>query len=131
MAVDRVAEAEALVLERPSAQLKDTELLESSERNFVYSRGYKRKHHALMKERVDKTDALADARTAGQEDVSTWMASLTVALQKNDFLTFSYAQRAFTSTPPQDKSHPLSSSANSDTRFFGARNHGQTHLFRH
>ena len=70
MAVERAAEAKALVLKRPSAQPKDTELLWSTERNLVYTSGYKRKYHALTKEGVDKTNALAD-----QDAVSIWMAS--------------------------------------------------------
>ena len=75
MAVERAAEAKALVLKRPSAQPKDTELLWSTERNLVYTGGHKRKYHALIKEGVDKTNALAEARIAGQEAVSIWMAS--------------------------------------------------------
>ena len=62
------------VLKRPSAQPKDTDFLKSSECNFVYTSGYKRKYHALIKEGVDKKNALAEARIAGQEAVSTWMA---------------------------------------------------------
>ena len=75
MAVERAAEAKALVLKRPSAQPKDTELLWSTEPNLVYTGGHKRKYHALIKEGVDKTNALAEARIAGQEAVSIWMAS--------------------------------------------------------
>ena len=82
MAVERAAEAKALVLKRPSAQPKDTDFLWSdtdflwsTERNLVYTSGYKRKYHALIKEGVDKTNALAEARIAGQEAVSIWMAS--------------------------------------------------------
>ena len=33
------------------------------------------KYHALIKEEVDKTEALAEVRNAGQEAVITWMAS--------------------------------------------------------
>ena len=75
MAVTCDAEAKALVLKRPSAQPKDTHVLKSSERNLVYTSGYKRKYHALMKEGVDKTEAMAEARIAGQEAVNIWMAS--------------------------------------------------------
>ena len=75
MAVERAAEVKALVLKRPSAQPKDTELLWSTERNLVYTSGYKRKYRALIKEGVDKTNALAEARISGQEAVSIWMAS--------------------------------------------------------
>ena len=35
--------SEAMAVERPSAQPKDTELLKSSERHLVYTSGYKRK----------------------------------------------------------------------------------------
>ena len=75
MAVERAAEAKALVLKRPSAQPKDTQVLKSSERNLVYTSGYKRKYHALMKEGVGKTEAMAEARIAGQAAVNIWMAS--------------------------------------------------------
>ena len=34
-----------------------------------------RQYHALIKEGVDKTNVLAEARIAGQETVTTWMAS--------------------------------------------------------
>ena len=75
MAVESAAKAKALVLKRPSAQPKDTEFLKSSERNLVYTSGYKRKYHALIKEGVNRTNASAEARIAGQEAVSTWMTS--------------------------------------------------------
>ena len=75
MALESAAKPKALVLKRPSAQSKDTEFVKSSERNLVYTSGYKRKYHAYVKERVDKTNALAEARIAGQEAVSTWMTS--------------------------------------------------------
>ena len=75
MAVESAAEAKAHVLKRPSAQPKDTEFLKSSERILVYTSGYKRKYRAVIKEGVDKTNALAEARIAGQEAVSTWMTS--------------------------------------------------------
>ena len=42
-AVERAAKAKALVLKRPSAQPNNTELLKSSERNLVYTSGYKRR----------------------------------------------------------------------------------------
>ena len=57
MAVESAAKPQALVLKRPSAQSKDTEFMKSSERNLVYTSGYKRKYHALIKESVDKTNA--------------------------------------------------------------------------
>ena len=57
MAVESAAKPQALVLERPSAQSKDTEFVKSSERNLVYTSGYKRKYYALIKESVDKTNA--------------------------------------------------------------------------
>ena len=57
MAVESAAKAKALVLKRPSAQPKDSELLKSSERNLVYTSGYKRTYHAQIKEGVDKTNA--------------------------------------------------------------------------
>ena len=69
MAVESAAKAKALILKRPSAQPKDSEFLKSSERNLVYTSGYKRKYHALVKEGVNKTNALAEARIAGQEAV--------------------------------------------------------------
>ena len=75
MVVERAAEAKVFVLKRPSAQRKDTQVLKSSERNFVYTSGYKRKYHALMKEGVGKTEAMAEARIVGQEVVNIWMAS--------------------------------------------------------
>ena len=75
MAVESAAKAKALVLKRPSAQPNDTEFLKSSERNLVYTSGYMRKYHALIKEGVDKTIVLAEVRIAGQEAVSTWMTS--------------------------------------------------------
>ena len=75
MAVESAAEAKALVLKRPSAQPKDTEFLKSSERNLVYTSGYKRKYRAVINEGVDQTNALAEARNAGQEAVSTRMTS--------------------------------------------------------
>ena len=62
-------------MKRPSAQPKDTEFLKSSERILVYTSGYKRKHRAVIKEGVDKTNAMAEARIAGQEAVSTRMTS--------------------------------------------------------
>ena len=53
---------------------------------------------------------------------------------KNDRSTIfdapSHAHCTFTSTPPQEESQRLSSSANPDSLFF-VLNHGQTHLFRH
>ena len=75
MDVESAAKAKALVLKRPSGQPTDTEFLKSSERNLEYTSGYKRKYHALIKEGVNKTNALAEARIAGQEAVSTWMTS--------------------------------------------------------
>ena len=75
MAVESAAKPKALDLKRPSAQLKDTEFMKSSEGNLVYTSGYRRKYQALIRERVDKTNALAEARIAGQEAVSTWMTS--------------------------------------------------------
>ena len=75
MAVERVVKATAIVLKQAQALAKDTELLKSSERILVYTSGYKRKCHVLIKEGVDKTSALAEARIAGQEAVSTWMES--------------------------------------------------------
>ena len=75
MVVERVVKEKALVLKRPSAQPKDNQVLKPSERNLVYTSGYKRKYHALMKEGVDKTEAMTEARIAGQEAVNIWMAS--------------------------------------------------------
>ena len=75
MAVESGAKAKDFVPKRPYALPKDTELLKSSERNLVYTSGNERKYHALIKEGADKTNALAVARIAGQEAVSTWMAS--------------------------------------------------------
>ena len=46
-AMESAAKAKALVLKRLSAQSKDTAFLKSSERNLVYTSGYKRKYHAL------------------------------------------------------------------------------------
>ena len=75
MALESAAKPKALVLKRPTAQSKDTEFVKSSERNLVYTSGYRRKYQALIRERVDKTNALAEARIAGQEAVTTWMTS--------------------------------------------------------
>ena len=75
MAVNSAAKAKAIVPKRPCSQPKDTDLLKSSELNLVYTSSYKRKSQASIKERVDKTNALAEARIAGQEAVSTWMTS--------------------------------------------------------
>ena len=75
MTVERAAEAKALVLKRPSAQPKDTELFEVL--------GAQLRAHQRLKAQVSRLDqrrertrlnALAEARIAGKEAVSTWMA---------------------------------------------------------
>ena len=73
--MESAAKAKALVLKRPAEPPEDTEFLKSSERNLVYTSGHKSKYHALIKEGVNKTNALNEARIAGQEAVSTWMTS--------------------------------------------------------
>ena len=74
--MERVVKEKALVLKQPSAQPKDTQVLKPSERNLGCTSGYKCKYHALMKEGVDKIEAMAEAsRIAGQEAVNIWMAS--------------------------------------------------------
>ena len=47
MAVERVVKEKTLVLKRPSAQPKDTQVLKSSERNLVYTSGCKSKYPRL------------------------------------------------------------------------------------
>ena len=83
--VAAMAVESAFVLTRTSAQPQDTGLLKSSERNLAYTSPYKRKYHALIKEEVDKTNALWLGRALPAQSCQHLDGILTVALQNMTF----------------------------------------------